>query len=326
MSLRLLNKVGIQFLQETSVNFLAPIASTSINVQQVRHRRTKHWDPKWKPLRTLKVVKVELPKFNENTEDLTEEEMRSRLKEQGLLPPRPWLEKPFFISSTGGVFEGYVPPEGDGKVSPISAQGAKQKLQFLEKKSKTMLAIRKIRSFEEDFDTPEFCKAAQNVYIKMHECMASGDKETIQQYITERAYPEVMHNMKNKTIRWKYLKDVELPRVVHARCTDVVSKENIFAQVTVRFHTQQVLAIYDRFGRLMHGSEIIAKDVLEYVVFEKHLANEYGLWRVHDKIIPDWMPPKEPTSLTFEKPQLNIIESKEKELVDKEKKPAEIAA
>ena len=28
-----------------------------------------------------------------------------------------------------------------------------------------------------------------------------------------------------------------------------------------------------RFGRLIHGSEVVAKDVLEYVVFEKHLSN-----------------------------------------------------
>src|SRR5579863_4985817 len=51
----------------------------------------------------------------------------------------------------------------------------------------------------------------------------------------------------------------------------------------------QILAVYDRFGRLSHGSEVIAKDVLEYVVFEKHLANEYGVWRVHAKIVPPWL-------------------------------------
>lgn len=39
----------------------------------------------------------------------------------------------------------------------------------------------------------------------------------------------------------------------------------------------------------MQGSEILRKDVLEYIVFEKHLANEYGVWRIHGKIIPPWM-------------------------------------
>jgi len=36
--------------------------------------------------------------------------------------------------------------------------------------------------------------------------------------------------------------------------------------------------------------------------FEKHLANEYGLWRVHAKIIPEWLPPKEPSAITYIKP------------------------
>lgn len=44
----------------------------------------------------------------------------------------------------------------------------------------------------------------------------------------------------------------------------------------------------------MHGSEAITKDVLEYVVFEKHLSNEYGVWRLHGKIIPEWTPAKDP--------------------------------
>lgn len=60
----------------------------------------------------------------------------------------------------------------------------------------------------------------------------------------------------------------------------------------------QILAVYDRFGRLIHGNEQLPKDVLEYVVFEKHLSNKYGKWRIHDKIIPSWMPPKEPSRKT----------------------------
>ena len=44
---------------------------------------------------------------------------------------------------------------------------------------------------------------------------------------------------------------------------------------------------------------MVAKDVLEYVVFEKHLSNVYGIWRLHSKIIPDWAPPREPGMLTF---------------------------
>jgi large subunit ribosomal protein L45 len=57
------------------------------------------------------------------------------------------------------------------------------------------------------------------------------------------------------------------------------------------------LAIYDRFGRLIHGNPVVAKDVLEYVVFENFLTSSYGKWRMHAKIIPDWLRRDRPASL-----------------------------
>lgn len=266
-------------------------------------------------------MKVDLPNFEEKNDEIPKEVLRSRMKERGVLPPRPWFERSFYISCTGGIFEPYVPPEGDGKKSFISSTGAKQKFEFLEKKSKSMLAVRKIRSYEEDFDTTQFATEAQDIYIKAHQLMAEKNKYAIREVISERAYPEMMHNIRDKTIHWKFLQSLEPPRVVHARCTDLITKENIFAQVTVRFHTQQILAIYDRFGRLMHGSETLPKDVLEYVVFEKHIANEYGVWRLHEKIIPDWMPAKQPAPITFrieEEPEqpLEAIEAAKDEKVE----------
>lgn len=80
-----------------------------------------------------------------------------------------------------------------------------------------------------------------------------------------------------------------------------------------------MLAVYDRFGRLMHGSEIIGKDVLEFIVFEKHLANLYGKWRVHAKIIPDWLPPRVPRPITY----LRSIEDPQPEEIKEEPKQIE---
>ena len=318
----------LKFLQIITIQpgVLAPGIQALTNSQQVRHRQTKHWHPKFKRLRTQKFVKVELPNFQEKHEDLSPDEIRKRMKERGVLPPRTWLERPFHISCTGGIFEQYVPPEGDGKKSIISSTGAKQKFEFLEKKSRSMLAVRKIRNYEEDFDTSKFCLQAQDIYISAHNFMAGKNKQQIREFVTERCYPEMMHNVRDKTIHWKFLQSLEPPKVVHARVTDIITKENLFAQVTVRFHTQQLLAIYDRFGRLMHGSEILAKDVLEYVVFEKHISNEYGQWRLHDKIIPDWLPPKQPAPITYrvvDEPevdeQVNHLEAG-KELLESNKK------
>lgn len=268
-------------------------------------------------MRARKVIKVELPEMDEKFSDMTPEKQRQKMKERGVAPPRPYMERPFFISCTGGIFEAYVPIEGDGvweKAGGMKGM-AKEKLQFLEKKGKSMMAVRKIRSFDEEFEPPEFALQAQETYRLAHEKMVNKNKYELREYVTEKAYPEMMHNIKDKTIRWELLKSLEPPTVIHARCTDVISKENIFGQVTVRFHTQQKLAIYDRFGRLMYGSEIIPKDVLEYVVFEKHLSNEFGKWRMHAKIIPDWVAARPVSYRTFiEEPVAPVIEDKEKEV------------
>ena len=48
------------------------------------------------------------------------------------------------------------------------------------------------------------------------------------------------------------------------------------------------MALYDRFGRLMLGSESVPKDVLDFIVFEKHMSDSYGKWRIHSKIKPSW--------------------------------------
>lgn len=53
----------------------------------------------------------------------------------------------------------------------------------------------------------------------------------------------MIHNIDSKTLRWSFIKSIEPPRVVHARVTDIITSDNLFAQLTVRFHTQQVFNI-----------------------------------------------------------------------------------
>lgn len=43
-------------------------------------------------------------------------------------------------------------------------------------------------------------------------------------------------------------------------------------------------AYYDRFGHLFLGSEEEEKEVIEYVVFENHIASESGKWRFHARV------------------------------------------
>lgn len=75
-----------------------------------------------------------------------------------------------------------------------------------------------------------------------------------------------------------------------------------------------MIAIYDRFGRLAFGSENHPFEMVEYVVYEKHLSNEYGTWRIHGKIVPEWSAKSDDFEFavlrTSVKPKLEAIETK----------------
>ncbi|CAL1268080.1 unnamed protein product [Larinioides sclopetarius] len=167
------------------------------------------------------------------------------------------------------------------------------------------MALRKIRNIDYEFDVPTVAQKVQDIYIEAQNTLIAKDEDKLHDLVTEKAFPEMMENTKNKTIVWKFIQQLEPPRIVHIRTADLASKGNIFAQITCRLHTQQILAVYDRFGRLMHGSEDTVKDVLEYVVLEKHLTLPHGRWRLHGKIIPDWMPPKESIKKTYYLPDVD---------------------
>lgn len=46
--------------------------------------------------------------------------------------------------------------------------------------------------------------------------------------------------LKLRTLHWEFAGSLEPPRVVSCRTEEAMGKDNMFGQVTVRFHTQQV--------------------------------------------------------------------------------------
>merc|ERR1712141_284989 len=90
----------------------------------------------------------------------------------------------------------------------------------------------------------------------------------------------------NQRIHWRHIRTITPPRIVHARVAPVQEKENLFAQVTVKMHTEQIMAITDLHGRRVKGDMKKPKTVTDYVVFERHLTNPYGQWKVFGKISP----------------------------------------
>lgn len=292
----------------------------------VRYIRKKHRDPRFRKDRALKFIKVELPDYEQMRRQkrgqLSPEEIRGIMKKEGMAPTRPYQEKPILITTTDTVMEPFIPPEGDGRASTLTKEGLKERYNVLEKKGRTVLGLRKIRRFEEEFDAGDFALTAQDIYIEAHDLLVQNKLEKLHDVVTEYAYPDMIDGIETKTVRWKWHESIELPRLVHARVSPLLTKNNMYGQVTVRIHSRQSLAVYDRFGRVMYGNEDLVKNVLEYVVFEKHLTNPYGAWRLHAKIVPAWSPPVDPVIRTFRKPTLEapseeyLAKLKEKQKVE----------
>ena len=79
----------------------------------------------------------------------------------------------------------------------------------------------------------------------------------------------------------------------------------------------QALALYDRFGRVMFGNEDLERDCLEYIVFENHLSDTNGRWRIHDKVIPEWGTQAPPVVRTMRQP--NVVEEKNEKVQETER-------
>ncbi|KAM9296717.1 large ribosomal subunit protein mL45 [Gastrophryne carolinensis] len=233
------------------------------------------------------------------------EEMAKKARAAGVIIPQEIQERPINISCTAGILDPYVPPEGDARLSTLSKDGLKQRTEQLKQTAASQLAIRKVKSYDEEFSTKTFPEKAMEIFIAAHNCLTQFDRHKLHQLVTERCYPEMVRGNRYRTIRWSFIESIEPARVVQVRCPEMVTKGNLYGQVTVRMHSKQSLIIYDRFGRVQYGKDE-PRDVLEYVVFERHLVNPYGAWRMHGKIVPAWAPPKSPIVKTVMLPGLPL--------------------
>ncbi|XP_061840326.1 large ribosomal subunit protein mL45 [Nerophis lumbriciformis] len=253
------------------------------------------------PVRTKKRYFIP-PAVSLKSKKVSPVNLESKAQAAGVVFRQQYVERPINISCTAGTFDPYVPPEGDARLSSLSREGLKQRTEQLRQSAASQLAIRKIKELDPQFSSKGFAERAQEIFIEAHCALCTFNKEKLHSLVTERCYPEMTRGNRYKTLRWRFVESLEPPKVVQARCPDMVTKGNLYGQVTVRMHSRQTLAIYDRFGRLMLGSEEQPKDVLEYLVLERHLVNPYGLWRLHGKIVPSWAPAKDPIIKTVALP------------------------
>ncbi|KAM6312076.1 large ribosomal subunit protein mL45 [Podargus strigoides] len=287
-----LGRLGLRVWRQTAESALHPAGACLI--VPVRTKKKRPFIPEW-------------------ARELTPEQKAKRINALWRTFPEERIERSFYLASTADIIDPYIPPEGDARLTSLSKDGLKQKMEKLKQTAASQLALRKIKDHDPDFSTKTFPEKAQEIFIEAHNSLANFNKQKLHSLVTERCYPEMVRGNRYKTIRWSFVESLEPPRVVHIRCDSILNRGNLYGQVTVRMHTRQILAIYDRFGRLMYGGEQVPKDVLEYVVFEKYLVNPYGTWRMHGKIVPEWAPPKEPIVKTVMIPGPTLKPSQEYE-------------
>nr|XP_002125945.1 39S ribosomal protein L45, mitochondrial-like [Ciona intestinalis] len=218
------------------------------------------------------------------------------------------------ISCTRDIIQPYE-DDNSGSKSSLSVR---KKLSDLRH---DILHNRIVKKRVDNFHRKRFPAEAQDIYIKAHNLLNTPNwtivnqedtEERLQNLVTEHAYTDMVKGLDSKTVIWKWNESLEPPRVVRIRASPMITNNNYYGQVTVRFHSKQTLAIYDRFGRLMYGSPDEARNVLEFVVFERHISHPYGCWRIHGKISSDSYQ-KEPMRKTvaFMKQKPQRIESLE---------------
>uniref|UniRef100_A0A915BE17 Large ribosomal subunit protein mL45 n=1 Tax=Parascaris univalens TaxID=6257 RepID=A0A915BE17_PARUN len=279
------------------------------------NRNTAINERRFRRLRGAKTVVIELPDDVERRkqEMMSPAELRIAMLKKGLNPykevqPRSWNEGQITLQSFYGVIDPYVAPEEPLPFVVPSAltDSVKSKGQEIKERALHLWhnykngrsRIRKKEGFEK-FDPKLFGATADSIYVEAHKALMARDKVLLHKYITEHAFVKMWPDVENGSVVWEMVEQKEPSRVVAIRCSDSPYKSgNDIAQLTVRMHTVQKLAIYDKFGRLILGSEVEPKIAVEYVVFENHIASLDGAWRLHDKVYPRWIQPKQPARIT----------------------------
>jgi large subunit ribosomal protein L45 len=145
----------------------------------------------------------------------------------------------------------------------------------------------KIRSRIKPFKAVDFARTAQEMFFEVNEALAKNNKQRLQELMSENAYQSVRREFSDKSLVWKFVKEVERPRIVHARIIPVLTKENLFAQVTVRVNAAQIFGVQHRFGKLIRGNDKTERNVIDYVVVERHIVEPSSSWRICGKVAPE---------------------------------------
>jgi len=311
------------------------VLSVRIGIKQIEIRISTR--KKFYKLRGQKTVQIELEDdvIIRERSNMTPDKLRISLLKEGINPykeigPREWNEHQITYQSMYGVVDPYVSTEKSPKFQELEGSNMWNKLknrgamiikdQIGHRYNSFFYGAKRIKKRDgyQNFDVKKFPLEAQQIYIDAHNALCERNTDKLHRLITEHAFGKLWPDVQNGSVQWELVNFIEPSRVISVRVTDNPYKSgNDIAQIIVRMHSSQKVAIFDRFGHLLLGSQNEPRNCLEYVVFENHIASWDGIWRFHDKVYPKWLEPKASVNrpgLLIEKQKENVSLDVKKEL------------
>jgi large subunit ribosomal protein L45 len=206
------------------------------------------------------------------------------------------MKWPMAIASLNRLLFEHAPLEKKDRAPISSKLGRSQRWADSKESLSTLYSIATIRRKLRKVDPYlpiEFARRVQDMFVATNAALQGRMKEKLRMLTTENALNSLKSEFDDKHFVWELVEEVERPHVLVAKVAPMTTKDNLFAQVVVRIHTQQVLAVYDKSGRLYRGHPTEPRTVVDYVVMERHIVDPNSSWRIAGKLMPA---PKHATS------------------------------
>ncbi|PNJ66463.1 MRPL45 isoform 2 [Pongo abelii] len=137
------------------------------------------------PVRTKKrfTPPIYQPKFK------TEKEFMQHARKAGLVIPPEKSDRSIHLACTAGIFDAYVPPEGDARISSLSKEGLMERTERMKKTMASQVSIRRIKDYDANFKIKDFPEKAKDIFIEAHLCLNNSDHDRLHTLVTEHCFP-----------------------------------------------------------------------------------------------------------------------------------------
>lgn len=193
------------------------------------------------------------------------------------------------MDTPGQIFKPYVPY--NKKAFILTPSGARQRYEATKAFFSTMYALFKIRRVLKTFETRKFALASQKRFIDMNNALQLDTplaKRIVEENVVLKLGKQLKNNFNNPAskVHWQFVKQLYRPRIVAAQVAAVEDKKDLYAQITVKMDSEQIIAVKDRYGRVIKGDVKIPKRMIDIIVFEQHIADPKSTWRICGKLAP----------------------------------------